>query len=88
MAIFIGKKQISKIQEANESVEGTRDYTKYYMETEYKNSKGVWKFIGHSVPPYKNDDGILKTVKGNTYLMIRDGRYKLRDVHKELLGLI
>lgn len=54
--MLISKEDIQKIKDANESVKGTLDYTKYLMEEEYryyneeKEKWGRWKYIAWSYP--------------------------------------
>ena len=76
---------LNKLTEANNSVKGTREYTKFYMESTYKNENGRWFFVGYYIP---HSTGIIKTFKGNTYIITPSGdRYHVTDEVKELLGI-
>jgi hypothetical protein len=82
----ITKEQIDEIWKEHKKVLGTTDYTRYLCECDCKNSKGVWKFIGHCVP---DSPGMIKVIKGVTWLYMYDGKYRfgLSSYCKELLGL-
>lgn len=75
---------LDTLREANESVKGTNQYGKYYMETDCKSDKGRWFFVGHNIP---YTTGTIKTFKGNTYIVTPKERYHLTDAVKELLGI-
>ena len=76
---------LNALTEANNSVKGTREYTKFHMETTCKNEKGRWFFIGYYIP---SATGIIKTFKGNTYIITASGyRYHVTDEVKNLLGI-
>lgn len=75
---------LNTLKEANESVKGTAKYGKYYMETDCKDGKGKWFFVGWNIP---YTVGTLKTHKGNTYIVTLKERYHVTDAVKELLGI-
>lgn len=75
---------LNALTEANESVKGTNQYSKYYMETDCKNDSGKWFFVGWHIP-YAT--GTIKTFKGNTYIVTQRERYHVTDEVKELLGI-
>lgn len=85
------KEMLDKLIEANESVKGTVDYLKYYMECDWK-YKGSWRFQSWSIP---NTTGKIKTVKDKTYIITEyEGifeRYPVRHTVerpvRELLGI-
>ena len=78
----------NKLTEANNSVKGTNKYNKFYMETDCKNERGRWFFVGNYIP---YSTGIIKTFNGNTYIITEGSmgmsRYHVTDVVKELLGI-
>lgn len=74
----------STLSQANESVKGTNEYSKYYMETDCKSDKGRWFFVGHNIP---YTTGTIKTFKGNTYIVTQKERYHVTDAVRELLGM-
>lgn len=88
MKQIISIEQIKKLQEARESVLGTKDYYIYNCECHYKNNKGIWKFAGWSYP---STEGYIKTVKGKVWLycneMFGEHRYALSESCIEFLGL-
>ena len=77
---------------ANNSVKGTKEYYKFQMETDCKSEKGTWFFVGFYIP---HTTGIIKTFKGNTYIITcdqrffgnSDHRYHVTDEVKTLLGI-
>ena len=79
---------LNALTEANNKVKGTTEYTKFHMENEIKSEKGGWHFASHSIP---HQTGIIKTFKGNTYIITENAFYKERyhvtDEVKELLGI-
>lgn len=84
------KEMLAKITEANDKLRGTSEYWKFHMESYCKNEKGRWFFVGHYIP-FSHETGIIKTFKGNTYI-ITEGtsgvtRYLVNDAVKELLGI-
>ena len=83
--IYVTKEQIKVLAKANELVKGTSDYAKYYIECEWKNDKGVWKFIGHtnSIRP-----GYVKKVRGQIYVYDEfNNRYRLTAEVMKVLGI-
>ena len=75
---------LNTLKEANESVKGTNQYSKYCMETDCKNDNGKWFFVGWNIP---YTTGIIKTFKGNAYIVTPNERYHVTDAVKELLGI-
>ena len=51
---------LNALTEANNSVKGSTNYSKFYMQTECKNEKGRWFFIGHYIP---HNTGKIRTVE-------------------------
>ena len=82
------KEMLGKLMEANNSMKGTNNYTKYHMENEAKSENGRWFFIGHSIP-YQT--GIIKSFKESTYIITESSsckaRYRVTDEVKNLLGI-
>lgn len=76
---------LNALTEANNKMKGTSEYTRFHMETECKNEKGKWFFVGHYTP---YTTGVIKTFKGNTYIITNnDHRYHVTDAVKNLLGI-
>lgn len=75
---------LNALKEADESVRGTVQYSKYTMETDCKNDNGKWFFVGWSIP---YTTGTIKTFKGNAYIVTLKERYHVTDEVKELLGI-
>ena len=75
---------LDTLSKANESVKGTDQYGKYYMEMNCKDDKGKWFFVGWNIP---YSVGTLKKYKGNTYIITLNARFHVTDAVKELLGI-
>lgn len=76
------------LKDANDSVRGTTEYTKYWMEQDFL-SKRRWVFCQHYIPI---KTGIIKTFKGKTYIITEgihgyDDRFHVTDAVKELLNI-
>ena len=56
--------QLEAIFNANEALKGTAEYSRYYMEYEYKHN-GKWKYGGCGVPFQKQTDLPVRTYKGS-----------------------
>lgn len=79
------KEMYDNIKVASDSVAGTANYTKYYMET-YCKSNTSWHFIGWGIP-YSNHGEIKFTTFG-TFIYTDDGeRYRVTDEVYDLLHL-
>ena len=77
MAIFY--ENLKKAYEAS-----TQNNFEYLCEYSFKNERGSWVFGGYAFP----DDGIIKAIKGNTYLYCSSSkRYLLNSSCKKILGL-
>ena len=79
---------LQTLMEANKGVRGTVEYTKYWMEQDFK-YKGRWVFCQHYIPI---KTGIIKTFKGNTYIITEDingyhDRFHVTDEVKKLLNI-
>lgn len=81
------QEMLEKLQAANDAVKGTREYSTYYMQQEYKRN-GRWHFCYHGIP---HMSGKIKTFKGNTYIITESAydteRYFVHDAVRELLGI-
>lgn len=81
------KEMLEKLQAANDSVKGTREYCKYYMQQDFLHN-GRWNFCFHMIP---YTTGKIKTVKGKMYIVTESAydvkRYAVTDEVKELLGI-
>lgn len=81
------QEMLEKLQKANDAVRGTKEYYKFYMETECR-TNGRWHFIGHGIP---NGIGTIKTLKGKTYIMCEFfgdmERFAMTEAVKELFGI-
>lgn len=75
---------LNTLTEANNSVKGTSEYCKFYMACECKSEKGKWFFVGY-YNPYTT--GVIKTFKGNTYIIADGNRYSVTDEVKNLLNI-
>lgn len=76
---------LKALTEANNSVKGSTNYSKFYMQTECKNEKGRWFFVGNYIP---HNTGKIRTFKDNTYIITEsDERYLVSEEVKELLGI-
>ena len=76
---------LNALAEANNSVKGTKEYYKFDMATDCKRENGTWFFVGYYIP---HTTGIIKTFKGNTYIITNgDHRYHVTDAVKNLLGI-
>lgn len=91
--------EIKKINDLNNSVKGTTEYTKYYMPQEFKYRKDGkwtrWIFAGHINHIYRKNL-FVKTIKDKIYLVTETftelgedtvDRYEVTDAIKEVLGL-
>ena len=84
--------QIDKLFEASNSVRGTKDYTKYLMQMEFKNGK-TWSFLGwYYLSRPVNSNVYVKTNPTGDYLYVERNngdidRYLLRDEVKEVMCL-
>lgn len=79
---------LQKLSKAYKETCGTPQYTKYLMQYDYKEGK-KWHFCTHTIP---HKTGIIKTFKGQTYIVCEgwrtDGnRYHVTEAVKELLGI-
>lgn len=79
---------LHKLADAYKATCGTPQYTKYMMQYDYKEGK-KWHFCIHTIP---HKTGIIKTVKGKTYIICEgwqtDGdRYHVTPAVAELLGI-
>lgn len=80
---------LQTLKDANDSVRGTVNYTKYWMEQDFK-SKGRWIFCQNYIPM---KTGVIKTFKGNTYIITEDttygydDRFHVTNAVKELLNI-
>ena len=92
------EKELNKIKEANESVKGTLEYTKYHMwctsKSKRNNKWTAWNFLGRSIP--KRTKYYIKMVKDKMYLIsdeykifdsIYVERYEVTDEIKKLLEI-
>lgn len=85
----ITQEMIDKIIDANESVRGTSNYTKYLMEMSCK-VDNHWVFCGYGIPYRINVSYYIKTIKDNSYIYVvnKDNsleRYKLTN---EIINLL
>lgn len=86
---------LQTLQNANDSVCGTVDYTKYHMECYIKDIQRTnkrWKFYCWTIP---HATGTIKTFNGETYIVCEFNglfgqymeRYHVTDEVKELLNI-
>lgn len=100
MRKIVTDEQIQKIIDANETVCGTVNYTKYSMCCEYKykktdNNWSAWKYVAWTIPysTGKFAKYYFKTVKGKLYIMAECEymgeieRYEVTPAVKELLDI-
>jgi len=96
---YITKEEIKKINDLNNSVRGTSEYTKYHMMQEFKYKKDGkwthWIYAGYIDRIYRKNL-FVKTVKNKVYLVTETftelggdtvDRYEVTDTIKEVLGL-
>lgn len=81
------QEMLEKLQAASDAVKGTREYSRYYMQQEFKHN-GRWCFCYHAIPYMA---GKIKTFKGRTYIITESiydvKRYAVTEEVKELLGI-
>ena len=80
--------QLAAIYEASKALEGTPQYSRYYMPYEYKSNGGKWRFAGYGVPQsYEiGEDKPIKTYRGNEYIMINaEMRFTIIEPVEELI---
>ena len=70
MAKTITAAQLAAIIAADETVMGTAEYSRYYMEYQYKHN-GKWKYGGWGIPR-DTEEKPVKTYGGNRYIMINE----------------
>lgn len=96
---YITKEEIKKINDLNNSVRGTSEYTKYHMMQEFKYKKDgkwtPWIYAGY-IDHINIKNLFVETVNDNVYLVsesfdeLSDDivyRYEVTDTIKEILDL-
>lgn len=72
----VSQDDIEKIISLNESVKGTRDYAKFYMEISYKNKS--WKYLGYGYPYRLNFNG-----NSGYMFTVRNGKVHIQSMTDE-----
>lgn len=81
---------LGKLHKANDSLKGSANYNKFYMETSAKSEKGRWFFVGHHIP---HGTGHFKKANGKLFIIneFMNGeavyRYEVTDAVRELLDI-
>lgn len=82
---------LNKLRDATNSVKGTKDYNKYYMENSHKwDGKREWHFDGFSIP---YNIGTISQFKGKLYIKVTrpcdhcTERWTITPTVRELLNL-
>ena len=84
---------LKTLRDANNSVKGTNEYTKYWMEMSSKymvrDRLSGWKFMGHGIPVVKSAK--IKKFKDKVYIVTEDAygynRWEVTDEVNDLLNI-
>ena len=93
MKIKLSYDDLQTLRDANNSVIGTNEYTKYWMEMSSKyrirDRWSGWKFMGHGIPAAKSAE--IKKFKDSIYIITTDmygpTRYEVTDEVNDLLKI-